>query len=280
MSTNEPPSYPGDQPDPTDSSGTSGLPKYGSVEPPAGYEPPPAAPPAGGGQVSPQEPYSAAAAIGWGWRKFTQNVGGLLAAVLVMFGVSIALNFVLSLSFGSNPFSTEPSDTGQVTGLVVQLVTTVVSIILTGAFARATLDVADGGRFNFFGAFGRINMVNLVLVSLIVSLLQGLGFVVIFLVPSAGVFFLAILYVLVVSLLTVFATWAVVDGASPVAAVQRSASLVTSNFGGFLLLLLLSLGVLILGVLAICVGLLVAWPVLMLAYAYSYRRFNGQPVAV
>lgn len=267
MSTNEPPSYPGDQPDPHDSSGTSGLPKYGSVEPPAGYEPPPTAPPAGGGHVSPQEPYSATAAIGWGWRKFTENIGPIIAAVLVFIGVSIAFSFLASLAAGTNPFSTDANQEISAGYIVVNLLSSILSIALSAAFARAALDVADGGRFDFFGAFGRINLVHVVVVSILVSVLAVIGFVLLVLPGIAVIFF------------TWFATWAVVDGHGPIDGIKKSFSIIGRNFGSALLLAILSFLTILLGLVALCVGVLVAYPVVALAAAYSYRRFNGQPVA-
>ena len=56
-------------------------------------------------------------------------------------------------------------------------------------------------------------------------------------------------------------------------------SIIGKNFGSALLLTILTILTIILGVVALCIGLLVAWPVVTLAHAYSYRRFNGQPVA-
>ena len=94
MTTNEPPPYPGDSepgatPPPSGSgeSPTSDLPSYGSVPPPAGETPPPPPPPppAPGGSA---EGFSATDAIGWGWRKFTENVGPILLGVLIVFVVT------------------------------------------------------------------------------------------------------------------------------------------------------------------------------------------------
>ena len=272
MSTNEPPPYPGDKPEPSsEPSATGGLPSWGSVPPPPGYEAPPP-PPAPDGHVGPEQPYSAPAAIGWGWRKFTENVGPILAAVVVIFGVSIALSLVVGLASGSNPFSPQGQrDVGAgtvVLGIVLNILSTVVSIVLSAGFARATLDVADGGKFDFFGAFGRVDIVKVVLTSLLVSLVVVLGFVALIL-PGIILLFL-----------TYFATWAIVDDATgPVDAVKRSVKLVGSNLGSAILLAILSFLTLVLGFLALCVGILVAYPVVSLAAAYSYRRFRGQPVA-
>jgi uncharacterized membrane protein len=46
-----------------------------------------------------------------------------------------------------------------------------------------------------------------------------------------------------------------------------------------LLLAILSLVVIVAGFIALCVGVIVAYPVTLLAAAYAYRAFNGQPVA-
>ena len=298
MSTNEPPPYPGDLPDPSgsdhssgDSYGTGGMPTWGSVPPPEGAPPvPPPSGPAGPGatQVPPEQPYDATAAIAWGWQTFRRNVGATLTATLVMLVAFVVASVVPNLlvgvdifggadPFGADPFRTDQTVADVVPSLIAQLVSTVLTFVVTGAFARATLDVADGGRFDFFGAFGRIPLGDVALVAIIVGALS----VVAELVRLQGGLLLIPVYLLsllVLSLLTFFAPWAVVDGAPPVEAVRRSAGLAVRNIGNLLLLMILGGLVLVAGFLALCVGFLVAWPVVMLASGYTYRRFEARPV--
>jgi uncharacterized membrane protein len=281
MTTNEPPPYPGDStpgetpppPPPTapGESGTSGLPSYGSVQPPAGETPPPPPPPppAPGGSG---DGFNAPDAIGWGWRKFTQNVGPILLAVVVFVVVEIVVSIIGGIigGGGGSPFAMSGSSMDfSLVDLIVNLVSTAISIVLSAGFARAALDVVDGRPFDFFGAFGKLNLVNVIIAALLVSVLVTIGFI------------LLVLPGIIVLFLTYFTTLYVVDddAASPVQAITDSVKLVSSRVGDSLLLALLNILVIIAGVIALVVGLAVAYPVTALASAYAYRRFREQPVA-
>lgn len=267
MTTNDPPPGPGESPGSEDST-TSGLPSYGSVQPPEGTPPPPPPPsaPSGAG-----DSFNAPDAISWGWSRFTQNVGPIIIAGVVVIGISIAVSLIGSAITGGGGgamgFSDSPGnfDLG---GTVASLIGTIVQFVLGAAVARAALEVVDGQEFDFFGAFGKINIVNVIIASVIVGILTAIGFVLL-IVPGIIVIFL-----------TYFTTYFVVDDSelSPVQAIRDSVSLVTSNIGDSLLLALLNILVIAVGVIALCVGLFVAYPVTVFATAYAFRRFRGQPV--
>ena len=276
MTTNEPPPYPGDSepgatPPPAGSgeSPTSDLPSYGSVPPPAGDTPPPPPPPppAPGGSA---EGFSAPEAIGFGWRKFTENVGPILIGVLIVLVVTIVVNILAGIvsGGGGSPFGPDAMEFS-VAGFLANLVSTGVSVVLSAVFARAALDVVDGRPFDFMGAFGRLNFVNVLIASFLVAIIVTIGFI------------LLVIPGLIALFLTYFTTLFVVDddAESPVKAIGDSVKLVSNNVGDSLLLALLSVLVLIAGAIALLVGLVVAYPVTALAAAYAYRTFRGQPVA-
>lgn len=276
MTTNEPPPYPGESepgatPPPAGSgeSPTSDLPSYGSVPPPAGDAPPPPPPPppAPGGSA---EGFSAPEAIGYGWRKFTENVGPILIGVLIVLVVTIVVNILAGIvsGGGGSPFGPDAMEFS-VAGFLANLVSTGVSVVLSAVFARAALDVVDGRSFDFMGAFGRLNFVNVLIASFLVAVIVTIGFI------------LLVIPGLIALFLTYFTTLFVVDddAESPVKAISDSVKLVSNNVGDSLLLALLSVLVLIAGAIALLVGLVVAYPVTALAAAYAYRTFRGQPVA-
>ena len=62
-------------------------------------------------------------------------------------------------------------------------------------------------------------------------------------------------------------------------AIKSSFSFTSGNVGALLLLALLSFLCFVAGALACLVGLLVAYPVVTVAAAYTYRRLQCQPVA-
>lgn len=253
------------------------MPSYGSV-------PPPPDPPGGpGGPVPPPPPppappsysaqgFSAPEAIAWGWRKFTENVGAVILAMLAILAISLVLGFVgnmLGGGFTANgtpgQFQLESAGVGE---LLAQLLQSVVSIVLGGVAAKAALEVTEGKPFDFFGAFGRVNLVQLVLAALIVGIATLIGFILL-IVPG-----------LIVMFLTYLTTYAVVDAdRSAIEGIKHSVRLTTQNVGPALMLGALNVLVVIAGVIALCVGLIVALPVTIFATAYAYRAFNGQPVA-
>lgn len=274
MTTNEPPPYPGDSepgstPPPPGSSEppASEPPRYGSAPPPAGETPPPPPPPSAPGGSA--EAFSATDAIGWGWRKFTENVGPILLGVLIVLVVTVVANILAGIASGGGGSPFGPDMEFSVAAFLANIVATAVSVVLSAVFARACLDVVDGRPFDFMGGFGRLNFVNVLIAALLVSIIVTIGFV------------LLVIPGLVALFLTYFTTLFVVDddAESPVKAIGDSVKLVSSNVGDALLLALLSILVLIAGAIALLVGLIVAYPVTALAAAYAYRSFRGQPVA-
>lgn len=274
MSTPEPPPFPGDST--PESSGD--LPSYGSVPPPpdapggpGGSVPPPPPPPPPTPPSYTQE-FSPAEAIAWGWRKFTENTGPVILAMLVLLGVTLVLGFVSSMLGGGfsaggptpGEFQIESTGPGQ---FVAQLIQSAVSIMLGGVAAKAALEVTEGKPFDFFGAFGKVNIVQLLIAGVLVGIATLIGFV------------LLIIPGLIIMFLTYLTTYAIVDGdRSAIDGIKHSVKLISDNVGSALLLALLNILVVIAGAIALCVGLIVAIPVTMFATAYAYRSFNGQPV--
>ena len=213
--------------------------------------------------------FSATDAIGWGWRKFTENVGPILLGVLIVFVVTVVTNILAGLASGGGGSPFGPDMEFSVAGFLANIVATAISVVLSAVFARAALDVVDGQPFDFMGAFGRLNFVNVLIAALLVSVIVTIGFI------------LLVIPGLIALFLTYFTTLFVVDSdaESPVKAIGDSVKLVSSNVGDSLLLALLSILVLIAGAIALLVGLIVAYPVTALAAAYAYRSFRGQPVA-
>ncbi|GAA3529211.1 hypothetical protein AFL01nite_01470 [Aeromicrobium flavum] len=280
MSTHEPPTGPDPQdpdapvppppptygstsypPPPGGGSGGWGSGGYGS----GGFPPPP--PPAGPG---PAQPFSATDAIAYGWSKFVANPGQWLIAGLAMFAVTVlASGLSWFVAPAADPFSgSDPISGVGVVGTLGNLVSTFLSLVISGFVYRGALDEAEGRRFDLADAIARVPVGPVVLTSLLLSvgITVGLALCVV-----PGVIF---------AFLTWFALLFVVDQhQSPLDAISSSVKLVSANVGQTLLLALLS-GVLF--VLAICacgLGLFVVFPVVSVATAYAYRRFQGQPVA-
>lgn len=251
MTSQEPP------PDPDNPSPTQGLPSYGSFDQPGSGETPPPyqgyQPPIGG-----PTPFSAANAIGYGWKKFLENAGPILIATLALFVASIVVSIIGSEITGESMGSAGGMDVS-LGGLLFQLLSALVGYVLCAAIIRGALDVTEGKKFDLASAFGTLPYGNVIITSLLIAVLETIGFI------------LLVIPGILVAFFTVFALYFVVDkNQSPIEAITSSAKLVRANIGNTLLLILLSIVVIIVGVIALFVGLLVALPVVMLASTYAY----------
>ncbi len=241
-----PPPYPPGEP------GGSG-PDYGQTPPPpppgggygdgggygGGYgTPPPPGPPAGGGYGG----------------------GDGLLAMLVLFIVNGAFQGLSSV-FGDNVVLT----------LVFGVLGWVVSTVLSAGVIRGALDLTEGRgiRSDFIMAlFQPPKLPQVLLLGLINGLLITVGLI------------LCVLPGLVAIVLTAFSVYFLVDRPEldAVGALKASVSLVKDNLGTVLLWMLTCFGLAVAGALACLLGLLVAFPVIYLGTAFTYKRLTGQPV--
>lgn len=290
MSTNEPPPYPGDDsandppanPPPANHPPANhppagpppgdGLPTYGSVPPPPGDAPHPGAmppPPPGGQPVG----YDAPAAFGYGWKAFKANAGPLVLATLLIVAVAIVLSLITESVAPTPDFvgadgGFEFRGGALLASFLAQTILGAVILLPTAAMIRGCLDICEGKKFSLGNAFSRISPVPVLITGIIVSVLTTIGFV------------LLVLPGIIVSIFSFFAIYFVVDrDESPIKAIGSSFSMVGSNFGAALLSGLLAVLIVIAGTIVLVVGLLVAIPVTVVAGAYAFKSFSGQPVA-
>lgn len=251
--------------------------------PPPAYSPPPppaAGPPAGAAA------FSVGDAFAWGWKKFTENVGTILLAVLVYFVILVVVEviwytlfaglFLSDASITVNPETgviTTSGGSGLFAGLFVQALASfaffVLFAFLQAAVIRGALILADGEKKLEIGDMFNFEKFGTVLVAaLIVGALTAVGYLFCF-VGS-----------LVVAFFTAFYLFFVLDkdlGAWE--SVKASFDLVKSNAGSVLLLILGVIAAYFVGALLCGIGLLVAAPVALLALTYGYRKLQGEPVA-
>ncbi len=137
MSNNEPPQNP--TPDPQSASGTSGLPSYGSVEPPAGDTPPPPGgypPPAPGGYGQPPAKNQKALVsmivgiVSLVFSLCCTPIGFIGGIVAIVFGVLGRKD----IAAGSTQQGSGQALAGIITGAVAILISVVsIILVLTGA---------------------------------------------------------------------------------------------------------------------------------------------------
>lgn len=265
MSENQPPPYPGPE----------GYPPPGSYPPPGAYPPAGPYPPPPPGYGYPTAPfpyvltYSFGAAIEWGWRKFTQNVGRILLGILVYVVVTAIVDYLSSVAVGQGFWQYDGfSGPWSVTYAVVSALGLLVSFWLNAAWVRASLDVADGRRLDYLDALRRVPFVPVVLASLVAFLLVVLGL-------------LAVLVGAVVMGILVYLTlYAVMDETlGPWTAVRRSISVTWPRFWSALGLAVMNILIVLAGALACGVGLVVAVPVTSFATTFAWRMWSGRTVA-
>jgi uncharacterized membrane protein len=243
-------------------------PPPGAYPPPTGepsspYPPPPPPPPSqpwgGGYPTAPPAsyegalatPFTTGEAIGYGWRGFTQNVGPLLLLAFVVIAIQVILGII-----GARLQTT--------VGIVLfNIVSAIVGYILTVGIIRAALAVVDGRRPEVGMLFRGQGVIDYILASIIVALAVTVGLV------------LCVIPGVIVMFLFQFYGYATVDESHRVGALESlsvSTRLARDNVGPVLLFDLAAIGVLILGALVCGVGLLVAYPVVIIAGAFVWRR--------
>ena len=245
---------------------------------PGSYPPPPpgAYPPgAGAGQ-----PFSVGDGFSWAFNKFGKNVGPLIVATLV-FGlilvvvsaifqfIAAALGNTTTISDG-NSFAVSSSYSPG--SILVMLLGYVVMAVLAGYVASSywsgILQIADGQQVTFGSFFQPRNVGNVIIASILVGLITGIGSI------------LCVLPGLIAALFLYFTTIAVVDrNSSATDGLSASFNVVKDNFGSAIVVWLLSIVIVVIGAVLCGIGLLVAAPVAALLVAYTWRRLTGGFVA-
>jgi uncharacterized membrane protein len=269
--------------------------------PPPGYGPPPSPPPPQppgpgygapptsyppqpgyGGQPGgpPGQPFSVGEAFSWAWNKFTQNAVALVVATLA-YGVVLGIAYALSIVGGglggttttntgygtSYTVSTGPSAVGLAVMIVGYLLAFAVGIFAQAAFLSGILDIADGRQVGIGSFFKPRNFGTVILASLLVSVLTGLGSVACVL-PGLVVGFFAMFTV----------PFAIDRSQGAIDALKSSFSTVSSNFGNSFLAYLVQVACVVAGSIVCGIGLLVGGPVGALILIYAYRKLSGGQV--
>lgn len=254
---------------------------YGAQPPGGGFGPPPPGPydPYGAAQPLGPTPYSITAAIGYGWRKFTENAGLFILVMVLWFVVSGVVSFTVGLvtgtgldlsASGQDPsWSVNPLGGGNFLGSATEsLVTSIIGFFVQALVTKAALDITHGRRPSLDTMADGLNWGQLAIAAILLSVATTIGYLLCFL-PG-----------LVVWLLTMFTFHFIIDQRlDAIEAIKASLRLVADNLGNTIGFALLCLVVVVAGFLACCVGLLAALPVVFIGTAYTYRSLRGeQPV--
>jgi uncharacterized membrane protein len=195
----------------------------------------------------------------FGWETFKSRPGVFVLAVLIIFGASLALNFVAGMLESAIEMATGPEYfLAAIVGFVLSFaIGTLIEMGMNRFYLKAHDDVAsvslhDLKKFHPFRKY------------FLARLLAGVAVL-------AG-FLLLIIPGIILSLLFSFVAFIVIDKElSPIDALKESVRITKGNLLKLLLLSLLILLINILGLLVLVVGLLVTTPISILAMVHAYR---------
>ena len=138
--------------------------------------------------------------------------------------------------------------------------------MLAGIY-RGALRVMDGEGFSLGELFQGYNKMQVVFAAIFIAVAMGIATVLCFL---QGV---------LIAFLTSYTLFFIVDQQLEAAeAIAASVKMVWHNFGHALLFLILAAVCVVVGFIALIIGLLVAVPVVVFGAAYTYRRLQSLPV--
>ncbi|MDT0200447.1 hypothetical protein [Nocardioides sp. AE5] len=227
--------------------------------------------PGAGGMPGPSR-FEAPEAIGYGWKAFRADPAPLVVAALIVLLVPAAVQLFGNLVAGGNFFEFEADGNGvdfdlNPLALIFNILGSFIGMLLAAAMVRLVLDVVDGNEVSVGAMFSRFDMVQVVIAAVVLSIAITVGILLCFLPGLLVLFF------------TFFTNYFIVGkGQDAITAIKSSVSLVSDNFGAVLLLAVLAFLCMIGGIIACCIGILVAYPVVTLATAYGFRTLQGEPV--
>ncbi|QOR69245.1 hypothetical protein IM660_11035 [Ruania alkalisoli] len=254
--------------------------QYGAPGP--GYGGPPQAPGVNAGQYGQggypggSQPFGVGAALGYAWKTVFGNpvvwiVGALLVAIVYALVSLLNPSTLAAFDAANGSFNVATSQSFTAMGIIASLLTMLVVGFVQAVAQNAALRETAGNKPTFGDIFQVPNMQN----ALIWAVIWGVGSTIINLIPGIGP-----LLVLVASVLVIFTMPAIIDRGLPwIEGVKTSVQLVQQNAGSTILLVLAFIGISILGALACLLGLLIALPMIVVATAFAYRSFSGQPIA-
>ena len=268
----------GPYPPPPGSAGgpTAGGPYPPSPGGPSGPGGPGQMPPMGyGGQPGGSPQYSPGDAVRYGWEGFKANLGPFLGVTVAFIAVAIVISsgtqlaVTGSLTTEVDPVTGLPENPvglgGSLVLLASNIVVTVLSFVFTAGLYRAALDVADRGSADIGTMFTRIPWLQVILVSILVSLITMVGII------------LCVIPGIIAAFLLYYSQVAVVDGHSAIDGMKASFEMVKANVGPILVLALIFIGLSILSLCTLGLGLLVVIPMATIAVTYTWRTLSGRP---
>jgi uncharacterized membrane protein len=272
--------------------------------PPAGAvpPPPPPPPPAAAGAVPPAAapghaapasdpasgPWTVGNAFSYGWKKFVEYIGPILIAIIVLFigGLVVSVvwllitNGIQNAIFGTPHITIDPT-TGAIStsggagffgtlvfGALGALVYFTIFGFIQAAITRAALAITEGKKIETSTLLSTDRLGEVILTAFLVGVFTAIGYLFCFVGAIVVEFFLFFVWYFLLD-----------KGLAPMEAIKASFNFVKERVGDLIVFLLASWLAFIVGALLCGIGLLVAAPVVVIATAYTYKKFTDQAVA-
>jgi uncharacterized membrane protein len=261
----QPPPPPGDPyappPPPSPTGSTPGEPGYGY-----GYVQPAYA---GGGAAYGQQPPGLGDALTYGWEKFRANVGPIITAVVVYVVGSVV---VFGLLYATIFAAARGGDAGLagalLVGAIMVVAITLLAFLVQAGLIRGALAITRGERPTTAHFFTTDRLGPVVGASLLVALATGIGSLLCY-IPG-----------IIVAYLTQYTLYFLIDkDMGAVDAIRASAQFTTAHPGTLIVFAIVGYLILVVASVACLLPLLVAFPVVLIAQAYLYKRLQDEPVA-
>lgn len=248
---------------------------FGAVPPPGGDKPvnPYASPTTvpeyrkfatTGGAIS-RRPLDVGEVINYAWQVWQNNLGLLVGAFFVVGVINMGVSLPFSI-LQSNLENQGEAEAAVAVGLVGNIVSQVVSVFLGIGLAQICLRLARGEPAEFGQIFGGASRFLPVLgVSILVGIVIGLGFVAC-IVPG-----------IILALMLWPAYYLVLEErAGVIESFSVASELTKENWGAAFLLWLASIAIMLVGFMALCIGIIFAAPLVGMMWVTAYLMISGQ----
>ena len=260
----QPPPSPGDPyapPSPGPAGGIPGEPGYGY-----GYGQPAYA---GGGAAYGQQPPGLGDALTYGWEKFRANVGPIITAVVVYVVGSVV---VFGLLYATIFAAARGGDAGLAgalfVGAIMVVAITLLAFLVQAGLIRGALAITRGERPTTAHFFTTDKLGPVVGASLLVALATGIGSLLCY-IPG-----------IIVAYLTQYTLYFLIDkDMGAIDAIRASVQFTIAHPGTLIVFAIVGYLILVVASVACLLPLLVAFPVVLIAQAYLYKRLQDEPVA-
>lgn len=214
-------------------------------------------------------PFNVTDAFNYGWKKFQENVGTILAATAILIIGGGLLGFLWFFVAGAFTGADADALTAffSISALLFALAWLLLTFLIQAAVIRGAILITKGVKLELGHFLATDNLGSVILASVLLALGTGVGY------------FLCFLPGVVFAFFSQFTLFYVLDkGMEPIEAIKASFGLVNRNLGTTVGLYIGVIIAAIIGGILCGIGLLVTIPVALIATAYVYRRMNGETV--